>query len=92
MLSFVQCVTISSCGNFTIVGDSSGHVDIYNVQSGLHRGSLGKDKGTFLNNTYFHNAWFFRACALIISRGIETVKNVKVRLTQTFDTNVKVYS
>ncbi|KAK2173340.1 hypothetical protein NP493_883g01001 [Ridgeia piscesae] len=35
------CVAITSCGNFGLVGYSSGHVDIYNMQSGLHRGSYG---------------------------------------------------
>ncbi|XP_028418818.1 WD repeat-containing protein 36-like [Dendronephthya gigantea] len=42
--SVALCATISSCGNFTIIGHSSGHVDIYNIQSGLHRGSLGQGK------------------------------------------------
>lgn len=40
-------MAISSCGNFCAVGLSSGHVDTYNMQSGLHRGSLGKEKGIF---------------------------------------------
>lgn len=37
----LQCVDISSCGNFCVIGYSSGHVDKYNLQSGIHRGSLG---------------------------------------------------
>lgn len=37
----LQCVDISSCGNFCIIGYSSGHVDKYNLQSGIHRGSIG---------------------------------------------------
>ncbi|KAM4635056.1 WD repeat-containing protein 36 [Polymixia lowei] len=36
-------VDITSCGNFAVVGLSSGHVDIYNLQSGLHRGQYGAD-------------------------------------------------
>ena len=39
-----QCVEISPCGNFGILGYSSGHVDIYNMQSGLYRGSIGGDQ------------------------------------------------
>ncbi|XP_072372521.1 WD repeat-containing protein 36 [Scyliorhinus torazame] len=37
-------VDITSCGNFAIVGLSSGHVDVYNLQSGIHRGQYGKEK------------------------------------------------
>lgn len=36
-----KCVDISSCGNFCVIGYSSGHVDKYNLQSGIHRGSIG---------------------------------------------------
>lgn len=36
-----QCVDISSCGNFCVIGYSTGHVDKYNLQSGIHRGSIG---------------------------------------------------
>ncbi|XP_046440161.1 WD repeat-containing protein 36-like [Daphnia pulex] len=31
------CVTITACGNFAIVGYDSGHIDRYNMQSGIHR-------------------------------------------------------
>ncbi|MEQ2173079.1 hypothetical protein GOODEAATRI_027966 [Goodea atripinnis] len=34
-------VDITSCGNFAVIGSSCGHVDIYNLQSGLHRGCYG---------------------------------------------------
>ncbi|XP_041825971.1 WD repeat-containing protein 36 [Melanotaenia boesemani] len=34
-------VDITSCGNFVVIGSSCGHVDIYNLQSGLHRGCYG---------------------------------------------------
>ena len=39
------CVEVSACGNYGLIGYSSGHVDIYNMQSGLHRGHFGKDTG-----------------------------------------------
>ncbi|BFY99565.1 hypothetical protein BsWGS_02605 [Bradybaena similaris] len=32
---------ISPCGNFAFIGYSTGHVDVYNLQSGIHRGSYG---------------------------------------------------
>uniref|UniRef100_A0A0B6Z6J4 Uncharacterized protein n=1 Tax=Arion vulgaris TaxID=1028688 RepID=A0A0B6Z6J4_9EUPU len=35
---------ISPCGNFAFIGYSSGHVDVYNLQSGIHRGSYGNPK------------------------------------------------
>lgn len=38
-----QCVSLSSCGNFVTVGYSSGHVDRFNVQSGIHRRTYGED-------------------------------------------------
>ncbi|XP_051958098.1 WD repeat-containing protein 36 [Xyrauchen texanus] len=37
-------VDISSCGNFAVIALSSGHIDMYNMQSGLHRGHYGEDK------------------------------------------------
>lgn len=37
-------VDITSCGNFAVIGSSCGRVDIYNLQSGLHRGCYGDDE------------------------------------------------
>ncbi|XP_029941250.1 WD repeat-containing protein 36-like [Salarias fasciatus] len=37
-------VDITSCGNFAVVGLSSGRVDVYNLQSGLHRGCYGDEE------------------------------------------------
>lgn len=37
-------VDISSCGNFAVIALSSGHIDVYNMQSGFHRGHFGEDK------------------------------------------------
>ncbi|KAJ8287031.1 hypothetical protein GJAV_G00046230 [Gymnothorax javanicus] len=37
-------VDITSCGNFAVVALSSGHIDVYNMQSGIHRGHYGVDK------------------------------------------------
>ena len=34
-------VCVSVCGNFTLIGYSDGHVDRYNLQSGMHRQSYG---------------------------------------------------
>jgi len=33
------CICLTSCGNFVLLGYSSGHVDRFNIQSGIHRGT-----------------------------------------------------
>ena len=38
--SDVICCTISQCGHFGLIGTDSGLVEIYNMQSGLHRGTI----------------------------------------------------
>jgi U3 small nucleolar RNA-associated protein 21 len=42
---FLKCCTITSCGNFCVIGYSSGHVDLYNMQSGQFRATYGESKG-----------------------------------------------
>uniref|UniRef100_A0A224ZBY7 WD-repeat protein n=1 Tax=Rhipicephalus zambeziensis TaxID=60191 RepID=A0A224ZBY7_9ACAR len=37
------CVSLSACGNFVTIGYSSGHVDRFNIQSGIHRMTYGKE-------------------------------------------------
>lgn len=39
-----QAVDITSCGNFAAIGSSAGRVDVYNLQSGLHRGCYGDNE------------------------------------------------
>uniref|UniRef100_A0A671VVY0 WD repeat domain 36 n=1 Tax=Sparus aurata TaxID=8175 RepID=A0A671VVY0_SPAAU len=39
--SIATAVAITSCGNFAVIGSSCGRVDVYNLQSGLHRGCYG---------------------------------------------------
>uniref|UniRef100_A0A7N8XCH6 WD repeat domain 36 n=1 Tax=Mastacembelus armatus TaxID=205130 RepID=A0A7N8XCH6_9TELE len=36
-------VDITSCGNFVVIGSSTGRLDVYNLQSGQHRGCYGDD-------------------------------------------------
>ena len=43
---------MSSCGNFAVIGYASGHVEIFNIQSGIHRGSFGNPKGNFISVTF----------------------------------------
>ncbi|XP_074546401.1 WD repeat-containing protein 36 [Halichoeres trimaculatus] len=42
--SIAMAVGITSCGNFAVVGASCGRVDVYNLQSGLHRGCYGDNE------------------------------------------------
>uniref|UniRef100_A0A3P8RJC7 WD repeat domain 36 n=1 Tax=Amphiprion percula TaxID=161767 RepID=A0A3P8RJC7_AMPPE len=42
--SVATAVDITSCGNFAVIGSSCGRVDIYNLQSGLHRGCYGDEE------------------------------------------------
>lgn len=39
--SVASCLDMTVCGNFVIIGYSSGHVDKYNIQSGIFRGNFG---------------------------------------------------
>ena len=39
------CVCSSPCGNFVAVGDNGGHVELFNIQSGIHRGCFGMEAG-----------------------------------------------
>ncbi|NXV36831.1 WDR36 protein, partial [Rissa tridactyla] len=41
---YATAVDITSCGNFAVVGLSTGQVDVYNMQSGIHRGCYGKER------------------------------------------------
>ncbi|XP_046830128.1 WD repeat-containing protein 36 [Vespa crabro] len=37
------CLCLTKCGNFVVIGYNTGHVDRFNVQSGIHRGSYGNE-------------------------------------------------
>ncbi|XP_060917338.1 WD repeat-containing protein 36 [Labrus mixtus] len=39
--AIATAVSITSCGNFALIGSSCGRVDVYNLQSGMHRGCYG---------------------------------------------------
>lgn len=40
-----SCLSLTACGNFVLVGYSSGHLDKFNIQSGIHRGELADPAG-----------------------------------------------
>ncbi|XP_062460217.1 WD repeat-containing protein 36 [Pezoporus occidentalis] len=42
--TYATAVDITSCGNFAIIGLSTGQVDVYNMQSGIHRGHYGEER------------------------------------------------
>uniref|UniRef100_A0A8B9IRW6 WD repeat domain 36 n=1 Tax=Amazona collaria TaxID=241587 RepID=A0A8B9IRW6_9PSIT len=41
---YATAVDITSCGNFAVIGLSTGQVDVYNMQSGIHRGHYGEER------------------------------------------------
>ncbi|XP_026154149.1 WD repeat-containing protein 36 isoform X2 [Mastacembelus armatus] len=41
--AIAMAVDITSCGNFVVIGSSTGRLDVYNLQSGQHRGCYGDD-------------------------------------------------
>ncbi|XP_062535768.1 WD repeat-containing protein 36 [Armigeres subalbatus] len=38
----VSALCLSHCGNFVVIGYTSGHLERFNIQSGIHRASYGK--------------------------------------------------
>ena len=38
--AFATRCFVTACGNFALLGYSSGHVDVFNVQSGQYRGTF----------------------------------------------------
>jgi len=45
------CLCLTACGNFVVLGYSSGHVDRFNIQSGIHRGSYNHGKNPAHKNS-----------------------------------------
>ncbi|VDN57379.1 unnamed protein product [Dracunculus medinensis] len=43
--AYATAIKISACGNFAIIGYSTGHIDCFNIQSGLYRKSFRLSKG-----------------------------------------------
>ncbi len=41
-------MVISGCGHFVVLGMSSGHVEVFNIQSGIHRGEFGSPRGAYV--------------------------------------------
>ena len=50
--TIATAVCMTSCGNFVFIGYSSGHIDKYNIQSGIHRGELIDKKGCLNNEAH----------------------------------------
>ncbi|UYV82624.1 WDR36 [Cordylochernes scorpioides] len=38
-------LSVSECGNFVVIGYSTGHIDKFNIQSGQHRSTFGSKEG-----------------------------------------------
>lgn len=63
-----QAVDISPCGNYVAIGYSSGHLDVYNLQSGKHRGSFGSPVA---HSTGIQGVAFDALNMLLISAGAD---------------------
>nr|XP_039266834.1 WD repeat-containing protein 36-like [Styela clava] len=50
---YVTAVTMTECGNFCLIGYNTGDLDIYNIQSGIYRGSF--TEGDKENNGTAHD-------------------------------------
>ena len=67
------CVCSSSCGNFIAVGDDSGHVELFNIQSGLHRGCFEREEGTGAHNGTVRGVAINSTCSVVYSLGADGV-------------------
>ena len=54
--TIATAICMTSCGNFVLIGYSSGHIDKYNIQSGIHRGELVDKKGSTGKSETTHGA------------------------------------
>ena len=54
--TIATAICMTSCGNFVLIGYSSGHIDKYNIQSGIHRGELVDKKGATGKSETTHGA------------------------------------
>lgn len=84
------CTDISGCGNFVVIGYSTGHVDTYNLQSGIHRGSYGE---TTAHNCSIHGVAIDGLNQVTITAGLDgEVKFWKFKQKKWIDTvNLKCY-
>uniref|UniRef100_A0A2S2PSE4 WD repeat-containing protein 36 n=1 Tax=Schizaphis graminum TaxID=13262 RepID=A0A2S2PSE4_SCHGA len=62
------CACLTHCGNFAVIGYSSGHIDKYNIQSGLHRGSYGEP----IAHKYVRGVYVDTLNQIMVSGGSDT--------------------
>ncbi|GBM87862.1 WD repeat-containing protein 36, partial [Araneus ventricosus] len=68
------CLSISTCGNFVVIGYNTGHLDKFNVQSGMHRGSFGKETGMYITVfVIFRKCCYSGECKLSITNIIAQI-------------------
>lgn len=54
---------ISPCGNFCAIGYSTGHIDMFNMQSGIYRGSFGEFQQFFNNHNFYRSLHYLKTVA-----------------------------
>ncbi|KAI6656434.1 WD repeat-containing protein 36-like isoform X2 [Oopsacas minuta] len=67
------CVCSSPCGNYIVVGDSSGHVELFNIQSGQHRGCYAREEGVGAHNGDVRGVAINSTCSVLFSLGTDGV-------------------
>ncbi|KAG5670537.1 hypothetical protein PVAND_000794 [Polypedilum vanderplanki] len=65
--TFATCLNMTHCGNFVIIGYSSGEVERFNVQSGIHRANYGNPAHT--NDV--RGVWSDNLNQVVISGGVD---------------------
>ena len=67
------CVCSSPCGNFVAVGDSCGHVELFNIQSGQHRGCFEREQEAAAHKGPVRSVAINAICSLLFSLGADGV-------------------
>jgi U3 small nucleolar RNA-associated protein 21 len=62
-----SCVNMSHCGNFVVLGYSSGDVERFNIQSGIHRATYGSPA----HQTEIRGLWTDNLNQIVISGGTD---------------------
>lgn len=66
------CVASSPCGNFVVVGYASGHIELFNIQSGIHRGTFGTTESP-AHRGQVRSIAVNSSCSLVYSAGSDGI-------------------
>jgi U3 small nucleolar RNA-associated protein 21 len=66
--TYATCLNMTHCGNFVIIGYSSGDFERYNIQSGMHRATYGNPA----HNSDVRGVWADNLNQVVISAGADS--------------------